>query len=111
MINYTCPVCAYSEMPYPVDEGNICPCCGTEFGFDDAMGVTHRQIRDRWVAAGTPWFSPIDEPPFAWDGVAQLLAADYEFDLPDRQRLSVPSETRGVSDLIGTLVDLELVLA
>jgi hypothetical protein len=83
MIQYTCPVCAYSAMPYPVEEGNICPCCGTEFGFDDTMGVTFRQLRDRWVVQGTPWFSPIDEPPQHWDGLVQLILADFDFHLPD----------------------------
>lgn len=79
MIHYTCPVCAYTQMPYQAAEGNICPCCGTEFGYDDTMGVTFRDLRDRWVAQRTPWFSPVDQPPPLWNGVAQLILADYEF--------------------------------
>ena len=82
MTTYTCPVCAYSGMPYPAEEGNICPCCGTEFGFDDGMGVTFRQLRDQWVAQHVPWFSPIDAPPRTWDGIQQLVLAEYEFTRP-----------------------------
>jgi len=78
---YTCPVCAYSRMPYPIEEGNICPCCGTEFGYDD-MDATYREVRDRWVGAGTPWFSPIDAPPLLWNGIVQLVGAEYEFTPP-----------------------------
>lgn len=70
-------------MPYPAEEGNICPCCGTEFGYDDALGVTFRTLRDQWVANETPWFSPIDQPPPLWNGVVQLILADYEFTWTD----------------------------
>jgi hypothetical protein len=66
-------------MPYAADEGNICPCCGTEFGFDNSAGVTFRQLRDKWVGAGTPWFSPLDARPPLWNGVVQLILADLEF--------------------------------
>lgn len=85
MIRYTCPVCAYSRMPYPAEEGNICPCCGTEFGYDDSMGITFRDLRDRWVSLHTPWFSPLpeDAPPPMWNGVVQLLRADYDFSWPE----------------------------
>lgn len=45
---YTCPVCA-ELMPDPVEEGNICPCCKTEFGYDDDR-VTHEELRRTFVA-------------------------------------------------------------
>ncbi len=89
MIHYTCPVCAYGQMPYSADEGTICPCCGTEFGYDDTMGVTFRNLRDRWVASHTPWFSPLDTPPPMWNGVRQLILADYEFTWPEWLNVSV----------------------
>jgi hypothetical protein len=63
-------VCGYpalSESPWtdtgPSDE--ICPSCGTHFGYDDAAGgdVTQREgryaeLRQQWLNAGRPWFSP-----------------------------------------------------
>ena len=82
MDSFTCPVCAYSLMPYPADEGNICPCCGTEFGFDDDLGVSYRELRDRWVEHGTPWFSPVEKPSVFWDGLEQLAASEFEFTPP-----------------------------
>ena len=57
MTHYTCPVCTFPRMTEPVEEGTICPCCGTEFGYDDDLGVTYAQLRARWVARGRPWFS------------------------------------------------------
>lgn len=93
MTRYTCPVCAYSQMPYSADEGNICPCCGTEFGYDNTMGVTFRMIRDRWVVAHTPWFSPLDTPPTLWSGIAQLILADYEFTWPEWLNVSTSRPT------------------
>jgi hypothetical protein len=54
-MNFKCPVCFYPDLPYPPADYNICPCCGTEFGSDDAH-LTHRQLRRAWVAGGAHWF-------------------------------------------------------
>ena len=92
---YTCPVCAYSQMPYPVDEGNICPCCGTEFGFDDDLGVSHRQLRDQWVQSGASWFSNIHQPREGWDGIVQLVVSGLDFTQPEwLQMYEVPISVR-----------------
>ncbi len=104
MIQYTCPVCAFSRMPYAADEGNICPCCGTEFGFDDTMGITFRQLRDRWVAANTPWFSPVNSPPPLWNGVVQLILSEYEFTWPAGRTMA----TRQPIHMLGTHVNARL---
>lgn len=77
---YTCPVCAYPDMTDPITEGNICPCCGTEFGYDDDLGVTYRQLRNLWINQGMPWFSPVRHPSSDWNPVRQLIEADYDFD-------------------------------
>jgi hypothetical protein len=99
ILQYTCPVCAYSQMPYAADFGNICPCCGTEFGYDDDLGVTFRELRDRWVVNGTPWFSPLDDPAPMWSGLAQLASADFPFTNP------MPSSSvSSVGDVRGTVV-------
>jgi hypothetical protein len=94
-------------MPYGVDEGNICPCCGTQFGFDDDLGVSYRDIRDRWVAAGTPWFSPIDSPPMFWDGTSQLILSDYDFTPLDDRSVETPQD----ADVNGTTVAVGFALA
>lgn len=109
MTNYTCPVCAYSLMPYPVEEGNICPCCGTEFGFDDDLGMSFRRIRDAWVAAGTPWFSPIDPRPLLWNGLVQLILSGYEFALPEDMAPEAPQ--RDNAEMPGQRTNIRLELA
>lgn len=82
-------------MPYPADEGNICPCCGTEFGFDDDLGVSYRELRDRWVEDGTPWFSTVDAPPPLWDGINQLVSSEFEFTPPTwLERFDDPIDVR-----------------
>ena len=82
MIQYICPVCAYA-MSEPIEEGNICSCCGTEFGYDNDLGVTYRQLRERWINQGMLWFSPVVERPAFWNPVRQLVQADYDFDMPE----------------------------
>jgi len=75
---YTCPVCAYPAMTEPVEEGNICPCCGTEFGYDDDLEVTYTQLRARWLQGGALWFSHVVPAPITWDPILQLLEADLD---------------------------------
>jgi hypothetical protein len=79
---YTCPVCYYTAMPDPVEEGNICPCCGTEFGYDDDFGVTHDQLRAAWITAGAEWFSPVLSPPMTWNPFVQLALAGVALNQP-----------------------------
>lgn len=80
MRNERCPVCGYNEMPYaPVPE-NICPCCGTEFGFDDYYH-TRDQLRQMWIRANFPWFDDIIRPPKNWSPALQLIKAGLGADL------------------------------
>ena len=72
-IGNTCPVCGY-RMEFPPEDYNICPCCGTEFGYDDA-GTTHKNLRAKWTSLGMRWWSPNTVPPNAWNALAQLEAA------------------------------------
>jgi hypothetical protein len=75
---YTCPVCFYSEMQDPIEMGSICPCCGTEFGFDDD-GVSLDELRDQWVAANAPWFSRAIQPPPDWNPWMQLAFSGHDY--------------------------------
>jgi hypothetical protein len=73
-MSYTCPICGYDQMPWPVDEGNICPCCGNEFGYDD-YEMSHAELRAKWIAEGLPWFSSAHPSPTHWDARAQIAKA------------------------------------
>jgi hypothetical protein len=72
-----CPVCGFGaldEPPYD-DSGSptyeICPCCGTEFGYGDATEA-HATLRKAWIEKGTPWSSGSVGPPSGWDPQGQL---------------------------------------
>ncbi len=78
-----CPVCGY-DLEFPAWDGNlpsgeICPCCGIQFGYDDAAGgqqQLRREIyenwRSEWVSQGMPWRSEGTRPPENWCPTAQL---------------------------------------
>lgn len=71
-MTYRCPVCFYDRLPYPPADYHICPCCGTEFGNDDAE-FSYPQLREMWVAGGANWF--FGRPPDHWNPWVQLLKA------------------------------------
>jgi hypothetical protein len=91
----TCPICAYPDMPYPPADYNICPCCGTEFGNDDAL-LSHNELRDQWLAGGAAWF--FGNPPVGWNPYWQLLTGHLPFQLPPLS-LSVASESTVVGSV------------
>lgn len=74
---YICPVCGYADLnEAPYDEYgcssySICPCCGTEFGYDDSS-VAHSELRKKWVSKGMPWWSKHQVSSPNWDPVKQL---------------------------------------
>lgn len=73
-MRYTCPVCGFSNLRQPPEDNNICPCCGTEFGYDD-FSKSHQELRLAWLAKGAPWFSRHTPPPQNWNSIQQLLDA------------------------------------
>lgn len=66
-----CPVCGF-RLAAGLHDHQICPSCGTEFGYDDA-GVTHAQLRRRWLDAGAPWFSDYTQAPTDWNPETQVM--------------------------------------
>lgn len=71
-MNYTCPVCGYNQLEDPPSHHEICPSCGTQFGYHD-ITKTNKQLRDRWIARGLHWHSKIESPPIAWNPYVQLV--------------------------------------
>ena len=85
---FACPACGFGELlepPWDAGAGpshDLCPCCGVQFGQDDAAGgdsvrraEIHRRWRARWIEQGSRWFSS-DPPPPLWDPNRQLAAGD-----------------------------------
>jgi hypothetical protein len=61
---YICPICGYNQLDYPPfsKEGypsdTICPCCGTQFGYEVVKVdlARFKQLRDLWIKGGCPFF-------------------------------------------------------
>jgi transcription elongation factor Elf1 len=76
-MKFVCPVCGFNELPEPAyDETGtssfeICPCCGTEFGYDDSS-VKHSELRKKWISAGAKWWSKAQRTPLGWNAAQQL---------------------------------------
>lgn len=70
-MNEVCPVCGYNDLRHPPDDYTICPCCGTEFGYDD-FDTPHEELRQRWINNGMRWWFEYDSPPENWNPAEQL---------------------------------------
>lgn len=75
-MRHRCPVCFYDDLPYPPADYHICPCCGTEFGTDDAEAA-HQQLREEWIDGGAKWF--FGTAPEHWKPWHQLIESGYDF--------------------------------
>jgi hypothetical protein len=75
--NYACPVCGFDGLDEPAYDVHgcasfgICPCCGVEFGYEDAS-QSHLALRAEWVQRGMPWWSKAQLAPANWDPEVQL---------------------------------------
>lgn len=65
---------------------DICPCCGTQFGYDDAKR-SHMQLRRRWALRGMKWWNEF-EPPSGWNPAAQLEAAGLAVPPPEDDQVA-----------------------
>jgi hypothetical protein len=68
---HVCPVCGFDQLRDAPESFTICPCCGTEFEFDDAF-ATHADLRAAWLRDGARWWSRSEPSPTAWDPNVQL---------------------------------------
>lgn len=64
-MTYCCPVCGYDQLRSAPANHMICPCCGTQFGYDD-YAESHSALRQNWMSAGCKWFSRQTPPPANW---------------------------------------------
>lgn len=55
---YTCPVCDWHGLEDDPLRAtyDICPRCGTEFGYHDA-NRSHAELRQEWLDAGAKWWA------------------------------------------------------
>jgi len=69
----------FPGLPYPPADYHICPCCGTEFGNDDA-DFSHAQLREMWIAGGAHWF--FGQPSGNWNPWMQLILGGHPESVP-----------------------------
>ena len=75
--SYLCRVCGYENENQPWGaKGSkpsyaICPCCGTEFGYDDSTPAGIKAARNRWLNEGCDWFVP-ELKPIRWSASVQI---------------------------------------
>lgn len=75
----SCPACGFDLGFEPWTKGEasfeICPCCGIQFGCDDAepskRAQLHAEWRQRWIAEGMLWWSGRGEPA-DWNALEQV---------------------------------------
>ncbi len=88
-IRFLCPVCGSRGLiepavpPFATHE--ICPCCGTQLGYDVTGADDIEEARGEWLASGAPWFSPLSElnPPMPEKWSLEMAKKQIE-DLRDR---------------------------
>lgn len=84
-MSYQCPVCGYSGLEEPPYNSygcasfDICPCCGTEYGYHDSKR-SHLELRREWVKHKMPWTDKDVLPPLNWDPIKQLADANLSTD-------------------------------
>jgi hypothetical protein len=76
---FKCPVCGYNSLRKPPENHEICPSCGTQFGYTDEtpepLALAHTRLRRNWISNGARWHSRVvPQPPF-WDPWTQLISA------------------------------------
>lgn len=90
---YTCPICGYNRLEHPARDFNICPCCYTEFGYEDHI-TSPAELRAEWIRNGMRWEgSNVIPAPADWSPIQQLIQAGYLHDLymptPDQTEIVV----------------------
>ena len=73
---YQCPVCGYNQLEDPPAYDEICPSCGTQFGYHDHRR-THKELRLLWIRRGAIWHSKVDAIPIKWNPIRQLRLAGF----------------------------------
>ena len=55
-----------------------CPCCGVEFGYQDATPTGARRFREAWLSGGGRWSEP-EGMPANWSLQEQLTQIPVQF--------------------------------
>lgn len=91
---YTCTICGYKGLEmesygkdYP--SGEVCSCCGFQFGEDDDKGISHDGWRESWIKKDCPfWYIP--DCPENWNVEKQLKEIGVVYKKSDVIKNSCP---------------------
>lgn len=115
-MKHRCPVCGYPDlMEAPVLSYEICPSCGTEFGYtdsapnDEARSRRHYELMLEWLRTGPRWHAGWQPQPEGWNGRKQVLegwfARASNLSTPASQPdLSAPKPIPGNHDIAAVAV-------
>ncbi len=99
-----CPICGYDNLYEPAyDEYNcssfeICPCCDTEFGFNDQWLFIKEEcwieLRKMWIEKGAKWFHDNEyiSQPENYNPITQLLNIGYI--VSDSEKLLIENRSK-----------------
>ena len=86
-MHQSCPVCGFqlfaTSWVNNLASDEICPCCGTQFGYDDIIRSSgdflktkqlYDELRAKWIASGMKWWSQnsLRPKPEKWNPQEQL---------------------------------------
>jgi predicted RNA-binding Zn-ribbon protein involved in translation (DUF1610 family) len=96
---FVCPVCGFPELEEPAyargaPSHEICPSCGTEFGYDDVHADMNRadiyaSLRQQWADTGFRWSGISSDPADRWNPTKQLTQAGLS--VPERRSPTGPA--------------------
>ncbi len=84
-MKYMCPVCGYPDLDEKPANHEICPSCGTQFGYDDYLR-SHTALRQQWLDNDAKWFL-VGVEPFGWNPYRQMRNAGF-FEIQDSIKTS-----------------------
>ena len=81
---YNCRVCGLrlDDPPWGLDGRTplyeFCPCCGVEFGYQDATRLGAQRHREKWLKSGGNW-NESKAQPLDWNRAKQLEQVPEDF--------------------------------
>ncbi len=99
--HYTCPVCGYDQLEGPPRDWNVCPSCGTEFGYSD-RGRSYDTLRAHWIEGGAKWSMPWRPVPPKWNPTSQLCNIGYHATDEDIRKIA---QAGGVAEALYSSLD------
>jgi hypothetical protein len=91
-----CQVCGYDNLESPCWIGDICDCCGVEYGVSDE-DKSYDELRREWIIENhAAWWSPFTPPPSGWNALRQLQRIHH---IPTRLEMAAICQDRNDAEV------------